>query len=228
MFEDEIRHILRDLLAATGAGSASIVILADDAATPADGVHAPLGGPAHLMVEMSAAARADETEWRTGLEHAARALRACARRWDRPLPALGVHVGIGHVTQRDRAMGRIVEFLKALANTEHCENTLVFRHGEVVASARPVDELARDRLPFIARQVDARARVAERTHGELAGDDVFAVSFWYGAYLVVYFAHPYAMDFVRHRARLVTRELADLLPLLELPPDAPATVLPIP
>ena len=227
MFEDEIRHILRDLLAATGAGSASIVLLTEGGELP-EGVHASLGNSAHLVVELSGTARADETEWRVGLEHSARALRACARRWDRALPPMCVHAGLGHVTQRDRAMARIVEFLTALANTEHCENTLVYRNGEVVASARAVSELASDRLSFIVRQVDARARAADRTHGEFAGDDVFAVSFWYGAYLVAYFGHPYSVDFVRHRARLVTRELADLLPLLELPPDAPATVLPVP
>ena len=52
------------------------------------------------------------------------------------------------------------------------------------------------------------------------------MSFWYDAALVVLLAEPYALDFVRHRARQVARELANLLPLLEPDPglaggDAP-------
>jgi len=54
---------------------------------------------------------------------------------------------------------------------------------------------------------------------------VFALSFWHRAALVVFFADTYPVDFVRHRARLVARELAELLPDLEPDPGAPAMVL---
>ena len=44
------------------------------------------------------------------------------------------------------------------------------------------------------------------------------------AALVVLLAEPYAIDFVRHRARQVARELSNLLPMLEPDPDAPAAI----
>jgi hypothetical protein len=50
------------------------------------------------------------------------------------------------------------------------------------------------------------------------------MSFWYDATLVVLLAEPYARDFVRHRARGVAREIANLLPLLEPDPEIPAAI----
>jgi hypothetical protein len=50
------------------------------------------------------------------------------------------------------------------------------------------------------------------------------MSFWYDAVLVVLLVEPYAVDFVRHRARQVARELTNLLPLLEPDPEAPAVI----
>ncbi len=61
--------------------------------------------------------------------------------------------------------------------------------------------------------------------GELADPDAYVLTFWLEAALVVYFAGPYATDFVRHRARAVARELAVLLPDLEPDPAAPAAAL---
>ena len=54
--------------------------------------------------------------------------------------------------------------------------------------------------------------------------DAYAMSFWYDAALVVLLVEPYAIDFVRHRCRQVARELANLLPLLEPDPEAPAAI----
>jgi len=50
------------------------------------------------------------------------------------------------------------------------------------------------------------------------------MSFWYDAALVILLAEPYAVDFIRHRARQVARELVNLLPLLEPDPQAPAAM----
>jgi len=107
----------------------------------------------------------------------------------------------------------------------------VVHRGEVIAAARSVDESTAARLPLITRQVEAAgAALHERGqgHGEIAGEDVYAVSFWYGACLLVFFTRPYAVDFVRHRAKLVTRELAELLGMLDTGPEAPASILPRP
>jgi hypothetical protein len=50
------------------------------------------------------------------------------------------------------------------------------------------------------------------------------MSFWYDAALVILLVEPYAVDFVRHRARQVARELANLLPMLEPDPETPAAI----
>jgi hypothetical protein len=61
------------------------------------------------------------------------------------------------------------------------------------------------------------------------GDDVYARSFWFDAYLVIYFRDAgWALDFVRHRARAVCRALALILPHLEIEPPTPANVRPLP
>ena len=65
-------------------------------------------------------------------------------------------------------------------------------------------------------------------HAELGGEDFYALSFWYGGCLVGFFSRPYASDFVRHRTRLVTRELAHLLSLLDEPSHDPVQTSPRP
>ena len=50
------------------------------------------------------------------------------------------------------------------------------------------------------------------------------MSFWYDAALVILLIEPYAVDFIRHRARQVARELSNLLPLLDPDPEIPAAI----
>jgi len=99
-----------------------------------------------------------------------------------------------------------------------------------VASASPLDELLRDRLHFLTRLVAAEAdkNKGKSSHAEVAGEDYFASSFYFGAYLVTFFDGPYSIDFVRHRSKQVRRELTHLLELLDEGPPDPASVAPIP
>jgi hypothetical protein len=226
VLDDEVRQILRELLVATGAESAGVV----HGERPGT-ISTQLAASTHLALSLANGTRADEVEWRTPLEHAARALRAASRRWDVVLPELSIWAHTPHASPRERVLGRIADFLVAMANTEHCENTLVVRRGEVVSSARPVDEATAGRLPLITRQVDAASAALHdrgQGHGEIAGEDVYALSFWYGACLIAFFTRPYSVDFVRHRAKLVARELSELLAMLDPGPDAPASILPRP
>jgi len=62
------------------------------------------------------------------------------------------------------------------------------------------------------------------SYGEIVDPDAYAMSFWYDCALIVFLAEPYGIDFVRHRCRQVARELANLLPMLEPDPDAPAAI----
>ena len=219
---DDTRAILRELITDTGAIAAEIT----DAPEERSGVPArtvPLGGGAFLRVELPTRSRRGE-DLEACLERAARALRAAARRWDEDLPQ--VAIGAGRGTRHERVVERIVTFLGALAAMQHADNALVVHRGKVIASARPLGELEEARWPFIARRAAAAAdKAAGSSHSELADPDFFALTFWYGAALIVYFTGPYAVDFVRHRARRVARELADLLPDLDPDPASPATAL---
>jgi hypothetical protein len=233
VFEDELKQLLREFSTACGArwvaiGPPSAAPLPDDPAET-DRQHAPLGRGAVLAAEWDQAPPARAAASRAeALERAARAVRACARRWGvDELPELQVPPTTEAADER--VLERIRAFLVALANTHAADNAIVLLKGQVVAAARPVEPLHAERLPFVIRQVDAAAaRRSGSSHGEIAGEDVLAVSFWFGAHLAVFFGGPYATDFVRHRVRLVARELSQLLPLLDDPPRPPARLAPLP
>jgi hypothetical protein len=108
---------------------------------------------------------------------------------------------------------------------------LVLRGPELVATSGVIDPALRDRLPFLRRRVDAEAgrRRGRSSHAEVVGDDVYVRSFWFDAYLIAFFTGPgWSIDFVRHRARAVARELATVLPHLSDDPRDPANVRPLP
>ena len=130
---------------------------------------------------------------------------------------------------RERIVARIESYLQALSNTQGMVNATVTHRGCPVASACPLTEMQRERLPFTIKRVVAEsARATNSSHADIAGDDFFAQSFWFDACLVAFFDGPYSVDFVRHRARLVTREVSNLLPLLDDPDHDPASTAPIP
>jgi len=222
VLDDEIRHILKDLCADTGVVAAAVTEAPDErSGVPARAL--PLGGKSFLRVELaSRSRRGDDLE--AAMERAARAIRAAARRWDTAdLPEVAVGPGRGAAT--DRVRERIGAYLQALAAIQHGQNALVVVKGQVVASARPLQAIEEARWPFIARRAAAAAeRTRGSSHADLADPDFYAATFWYGAVLILYFSAPYATDFVRHRARLVARELAKLLPLLEPDPASGAAV----
>lgn len=228
MFEDELRQMLLQLCASTGAADAFIARSGKTPEAPEapEGglITVPLGGGAHLGLR-DAVGGAEAVA--TALEHTARALRACARRWNEELPALGGEPGL---PMRARILHRIEAFLGALSDTNSALNALVTVRGKLLTSATPPTELQRERIDFLLRRVDVEVarKVGETSHAELIGEDFFALSFWFGACLVVFFDGPFSVDFIRHRARAVTRELSTLLPDLDEPPRDPARVAPIP
>jgi hypothetical protein len=252
VIEVEVRELLRELVEATGAVSAAVI----HERPRQVGAHyrlVPLGNHAFLRLDLvvqpppaelmpdsptpGAIAPADkkpgedrsrDMEVAEAMDRCARALRACARRWDLDhVPACTSGSGTampGHA----RVHAKITSYLQALANTEHAVNAVVTLRRQLVASSYPVTEQQYECIPFTVRRVDVEASRHKSSHGELIGDDYFALSFWFEACLIVFFAGPYAVDFVRHRARLVTRELAHLLALLDEPPPASTNVAPIP
>ncbi len=225
MYEDELHALLIELCATIGAADACIV-RPDEPLGELDGRSVPLGGGAYLCVHTVGAVPLTEAQ-AAAVERTARALRACARRWERELPELG---GEPEQPMRERIVGRIETYLRALATSGGATNALVTVRGRLIGAAKPAADLELSRIEFLLRRMDAEVgrRVGESSHAELEGDDFYAVSFWYGACLVVFFDQAYSVNFVRHRARMVTRELAALLPELDEPPHDPARVAPIP
>lgn len=238
MLDDEVRQILRDLIAELGATSAVITQSVDErTGVPARTM--PLGSGDFLRVELGTRSKprvmdpdapTSSSERTTSidatLERAVRALRAAARRWDEPLPALTIGTDPGAVTA-DKVKDRIAAYLTALTGIGQVDNALLVVKGDVLGAGRPPEELETARSQFILRRV-AAAREPGSSHGELADSDFYAVEFWYGAALVLYLRQPYALDFIRFRCRQVTRELAHLLPMLEPEPPSPAAIRPPP
>ncbi len=248
MLINELRDLLRELTVTIGAVSAAVVHeRPGEAARIGSERHvALLGKGAFLCVELPLVAApkpptgprdVDKSDVRTdargrdhglAIEQCARALRACTRRWgEEKVPA--VALGGPAAPSSDRVEARIKAFLQALTNVQNAVDAVVARRGQVVASAGEMTEYQRAQVPFTHRRLDVEAsRKRDSSHAELSSDDYFAVSFWYDACLIVFFSAPYAVDFVRHRVRQVTRELSHLLPLLDEPPPSGVNIAPIP
>jgi hypothetical protein len=233
MIEVEIRDILQALLAETGSRSAAIVD--DDGPSGVPTKRRPLGGDRTLQVELATRTPKESPEEGerseqmlsidAQLEVAVRQLRALARRWNtEQLPLLRVPPG---TASPERVIHRIEAFLRALTGSAGAHNALVARRGQLVAAAAAVDERWASRLGFLSRRA-AAATSARSSHGEVIDPDAFALTFYYDAVLIVVIDAPYSVDFLRHRCRMVARELALLLPMLEPDPATPAAVRPVP
>ncbi len=232
MFSKELRDILRELADTVNVVNATIVPAAG--AVPANdadlGTILPLGGGARLYVVF----KTDETsrdsqQHAAAVERAARAIRSCARRWNiEDLPELSIHTE--STVPRERMIARIQAFLSALCGTQNVVNAAVTLHDKIVTSATPLDELQRERVPFILKRLRAEVgrNRGESSHAEIVGDDLLAQTFWFGAAVIAFFEQPVSEDFLRHRVRMVIRELSGILPSLDDPPQDPAKVEPIP
>lgn len=228
LFENELRQILGDLATAVGVDVVAI-IPPGEADTTEAGKRLPLGGGAQLYVrdEPNVNPRTPE-QHDAALERTVRAIRACARRWDiTELPA--VSIAAAPEVPQDRLVERIRTFLSALCATQNVANCVVTLHDDIVTSAEPLTELQRERIPFILKRLGAEAdRRQNSSHAEILGDDLLAQTFWFGAALIAFFNPPIPEDFLRHRIKLVIRELSAILPSLDDPPRDPAKVQPIP
>jgi len=217
---DDVRAALRELVDEIGAVSARIVDH-DSLRTGVPARTLPLGGGEYLRVELPTR-HSREVDIEAAFDRATRQLRAIRRRWEvARLPE--ITVAPGATPPSDRVSDRIVGYLRALAAIDRASNAFVTRGSQLIASARNPDELEATRWPFLARRALA-THAPHSSHGEVVDPDAYAMSFWYDAALVILLIDPYAVDFVRHRARQVARELSNLLPLLEPDPATPAAI----
>jgi len=227
VIDDELRAVLKDLVAETGAVSARIV-LDDDLRTGVPARTLALGGGEYLRVELPTRSErtGSEHDIEAAFERAVRQLRGIRRRWEvARLPEISVAPGA--LPAGARVIDRIEAYLRGLGQIDRATNAMVTRGGQLIVAARVPDELEGSRWPFLARRALA-THAPGSSHGEVIDPDAYAMSFWYDAALVVLLAEPYALDFVRHRCRQVARELCVLLPLLEPDPEAPAAIGPRP
>jgi hypothetical protein len=228
MIEDEVREALKELVDEIGAISARIVENPDiRMGVPARTL--PLGGGEYLRVEIPTKVEREnglEQDVEAAFERVARQLRAIRRRYEvARLPEITVAPGVASSSMR--VMDRIVSYLQALASIDRATNAFVTKGTELIASARVPDDVEGTRWPFLARRALA-THAPGSSHGEVVDPDAYAMSFWYDATLVVLLAEPYAIDFVRIRCKQVSRELCNLLPLLDPDPEAPAAIGPRP
>jgi hypothetical protein len=224
--EDEVREALRALVQETKAVSARIVVDDDPMRIGVPARTLALGGGEYLRVELPT-----HVERTTGTEHdieaafekVTRQLRAIRRRYEAArLPEILVSAGTP-VPTTGRITDRIEHFLKGLAAVDRATNAFCTIGTKLVGVANKPDENEGSRWPFLARRALA-THAPGSSHGEIVDIDAYAMSFWYDAALVVLLSEPYSIDFVRHRCRQVARELANLLPLLEPDPEAPAAI----
>lgn len=227
-FELEVDDILRELLREPGALGVQVVTEGAIAEAGAGGqARRALGGGAELVVSVGASA---PPELPAAIERAARELRACIRRHGvEQVPQLSL---VGRAPRsRAALLGKVRDFLGALAAMHGATGAVVLRGAEVLAVAGTLEPAHSERLQFLRKRIDAEAarQRGRSSHAEVVGDDVYARSFWFDAYLVIFLhAEGWALDFVRHRARAVCRALSVILPHLENDPPTPANVRPLP
>jgi hypothetical protein len=231
LIEDEVRDALKTLVDEIGAVSARIVT-DDDIRTGVPARTIALGGGESLRVELptrverSMDSGGREHDIEAAFERVTRQLRAIRRRWEvSRLPE--ITVAPGQPAPGHRVRERIESYLQGLAGIDRATNAFVTKGTQLIASAREADELEASRWQFLARRA-LSTHAPGSSHGEVVDPDAYAMSFWYDAALVVLLTEPYAIDFVRHRCRQVSRELCILLPLLDPDPEAPAAIGPRP
>lgn len=222
---DEVRDALKELVIEINATSARIVGDEDNSRSGIPARTLALGGGEYLRVELPThveRTNGREHDIEAAFERVIRTLRAIRRRYEvARLPE--VTVAPGAQPAGAKVLERIEAYVKGLATIERASNAFVVLGPRLVAAARAPDELEQTRWPFLARRTLAN-HAPGSSHGEVVDPDAYAMSFWYDAAIVVLLVEPFAIDFVRHRAKQVAREIANLLPLLDPDPHAPAMV----
>ena len=223
-FEAEADDILRELLREPGARGA---VVAREGAEPGEARRHPLGQGVELVVAVDEAPPAELGE---AIERAARELRSAIRRHGlTEVPE--VRLAGRMPRSREALLRKVRDLIGALAAMHGAPAAVLLRGPEILATYGDLDDAHRAQLSFLRKRLDAEAARSggRSSHAELSADDFYARSFWFDAYLFLFFAHAgWSLDFVRYRARAVTRELSAVLPHLENDPTTPANVRPLP
>ncbi len=230
MFEERLEDLLRVQLATTGA--TALCITRRVGSLEEHQCRSKLGQGAFLLASFAQPESGHQHPTRRELlERAAREMRALfrdtsAKTWPE------MRFPDAEVAARDPRhliLARIQQFLQALVDSSSMHQEVLVLRGTLVASAHPMDAYEEAQLDLLCRQLDKASDAAVGTaHGELARDGLYAHSFWYGAALIGFCRGEYSVDFMRHRSRIVARELVGLLEMLDGGPDKPVKQAPPP
>jgi len=233
MLEQELEELLRIHLATTGASTMRITRKSGSLREHES--RTKLGSNAFLVASFAQPEAAGPQPGRLELlERAARALRACLREYQEAgkasWPEMVFPLAESAVQEPRRLItARIQQFLKALVDSSPLHQEVLLLRGKLVASACPLDAFEEAQLDLLARQLDKANDAATGTaHAELVRPGLYAHSFWYGAALIGFCRGEYSVDFVRHRNKMVARELVGLLEMLDGGPDKPVKQAPPP
>lgn len=227
MLEEELTELLREFM--TTSQAQVVQIIPENQTLPLHSRTAKLGMGSLLCATFHTREPAGAAQTRAELlERTARRLRACAKQGEAAEWPL-LRLPSDRPDPRRLILARIQQFLQGLVDSSDLYQVVCTCRGELVASAYPLEEMDESRLDLLMRQLDLAAdKNVGSNHGELVRDELYAQSFWYGAGLFCFASKPYALDFVRHRCKLVARELVHLLSMLDGDPDKPVKTAPKP
>ncbi len=229
MFQDEVRKQLERLLDEIGAEFVEICSQTEDEMVRNDQRPRstyPIDTQRYLSVGFAPTQQPENFE--ITIENGIKRLIACSHRWDESLPRL--FVPQKDSDRRPRILERIRIYLDALCCSQFCTNAMVLVRGQLITSARPLSSATKQLVPTMLERLSDQIEQnrGNSSHAELITPNCYCRSFWFDAVILLLFSGTYAVDFVRHRTKLVTRELVALLPDLDDPPLDPASAQTLP
>ena len=230
MLRRALEELLRQQLGLMGA--AKLTIARDQSVLKLEQLAAKLGSNVSLLASFAGPEPVDQRPSRRELlERAAQALRQCRRDHHGDVwPELQVpNANNLEKNSRRLVLARIQQFLTSLVESGPMHQYVLLLRGRLIASAKALEEFEEAQLDLLNRQLDRVSQSAVGTaHGELVRPGLYARSFWYGAALIGFTRDEYSEDFVRHRSKMVAKELGHLLAMLDDGPDKPAKEAPPP
>ena len=227
-FETEVDDILRELLRAPGTLAARLGAVGGPSEEEGE-QRLPLGAGAELVVSVAdgAAPALEQT-----LNQAARELRACIRRYGlETVPEVRL---VGRVPRSRAALLKRTEaLLAAFAAMHGAVGAASLRGPELLAVGGDDRHRAQASACRFCASASTRRRPSSAARPRTArswattsspGPSGSTLTWWCSSTS----RRAWSVDFVRHRARAVARELAVVMPHLDDDPPAPANVRPLP
>ena len=163
---EEVRDVLKDLVAEIAATSARIVLDEDNARSGIPARTLALGGGEYLRVELPThveRTNGREHDIEAAFERVIRQLRAIRRKYEAArLPEIVVAPGV--LPTSGKVLERIESYMQALATIDRASNAFVTKGTQLVAAARAADDLEGSRWAAVSTCASSCRRTSsERT-----------------------------------------------------------------